>query len=164
MFFFKKQPKNPLTIEISAPDNITHDDVFLNIEVGLSSETEVIKPVIKARLRADITDKKKARGKSQYYILGEADYQGEVVVVPGHAEKLGLRLPLDFSPMNSFEIPSENMALASPELQAAMADAQEVNELYEYSVEVVAKITDHEYSQRRLVELINPDSTRVANF
>jgi hypothetical protein len=164
MSFFKKQIRNPLVIEIAAPDSVTWDDVFLNIEIGLSCETKVIKPVVKARLRADITDKKKARGKSQYYVLGETEYQGAVEVVPGHPEKLTVRIPLDFSPMNSFEIPSENMAMASPELQAAMAAAQEVNQLYVYSVEVIVKTVEHEYIQRKPIELINPDSTRVADF
>ena len=164
MHFFKRAKQNPLVIEISAPDSVSHDDVFLDIEVALSSETQTVKPTVKARLRADITDRKKARGAAQYYLLGEADYQGEVAVVPGTPEKLSMRIPLDFSPMSMFDIPAANIAMASPEMQAAMEAAQEINHLYAYSVEVVAKLADAEYTGRTPIELINPDSTRVGNF
>lgn len=164
MSFFKRTPKSPVQIGISAPESISQDDVFLDIEVGLNSETEVVKPVVKARLRADLTDKKKARGAAQFYLLGEMEYVGEVAVVPGHPETISLRIPLDFSPMSLFDIPTANIAQASPEMQAAMTAAQEIKHLYAYSVEVIIKTQTGEFSQSIPVDLIRPESTRIGQF
>lgn len=164
MSFFKRTAKSPVQIDIAAPETVSQDDVFLDIEVVLSSETEVIKPAVKARLRADLTDKKKARGAAQFYLLGESEYAGEVTVVPDHPETLKMHLPLDFSPMSLFDVPSANIALASPEMQAAMKAAQEINHLYAYSVEVIIKTAAGEFPQKASIELIHPDSTRVSSF
>jgi hypothetical protein len=164
MSFFKRTKPALLQIAIAAPDTVSEDSVFLNIAAALQSETSSVKPVVKARLRADITEKRKAKGSAEYYVLGEAQYPGEVSVVPGQPTKIDIQIPLDFSPMALFDIPSANMALATPEMQAAMAAAQEIGHLYTYSIEVVAKVEDRELAVRRPIELIRPDSTRVANF
>lgn len=164
MHFFKRTAPSPISIDVSTPDSVSHDDVFLDVEVILSSTTQTVKPTVKARLRADLTDKKKARGAAQFYLLGEADYQGAVSVVPEQPEKLSIRIPLDFSTMSAFDIPAENIAMASPEMQAAMKAAQEINHLYAYSVEAVVKLENAEYTGKKSIELIHPDSTRVSNF
>lgn len=163
-FFQRAKPTNPLRIDISAPDSITEDDVFLEVETMLSCESGVVSPTVKARLRADIVNKRKARGAAQYYILGEAEYVGQADTVPGNPAKLSIRIPLDFSPMTLFDIPSANMAMASQEMQDAMAAAEEINHLYEYSVEVVAKTTDNEFAAQAPINLIRSDSTRVGSF
>lgn len=164
MHLFKRAKPTPLTIEVSAPESMSHDDVFLDVEVGLSTQTVTLKPTVKVRVRADLTDRKKARGAAQYYLLGEADYQGQVSVVPDRPEKLAVRIPLDFSPMSAFDIPAENIAMASPEMQAAMQAAQEINHLYTFSVEAVVRLDETDYTGATPIELIHPDSTRVANF
>jgi hypothetical protein len=66
--------------------------------------------------------------------------------------------------MALFDIPTANMAMASPEMQAAMTAAQEIGHLYAYSVEVVVKTPEYEFAVGKPIELIRPDSTRVANF
>jgi hypothetical protein len=164
MGFFKRATPNPLQIAISAPDTVNEDNVFLDIAVTLQSQTSTIKPTIKARLRADLTNKKKARGAAEYYLLGEAEYGAQISVVPDQTEKIEIKIPLDFSPMALFDIPVANMALASPEMQAAMTEAQEIGHLYAFSIEVITKTDDHEFATRKPIELIRPDSTRVASF
>jgi hypothetical protein len=164
MSFFKRAVPNPLQVAISAPDTVNEDNVFLDIAVTLQSQTSTLKPTVKARLRADLTNKKKARGAAEYYLLGEAEYGAQISVVPDQPEKVELKIPLDFSPMALFDIPVANMALASPEMQAAMTEAQEIGHLYEFSVEVLTKVEDREFAVRKPIELIRPDSTRVASF
>lgn len=164
MHLFRRKAPNLIQIVIDAPDSVTEDNVFLDVEATLSCETGIVKPTVKARLRADLTDKKKAKGAAQYYLLGEAEYMGQVDVVPDQPAKVSVRIPLDFSPMALFDIPSANMAMASPEMQSAMKAAQEIGHLYAYSVEVVAKTPDNESIARQPIELIRPDSTRIGSF
>lgn len=164
MSFFKRAAPNPLQVAISAPDTVNEDNVFLDIAVTLQSTTSTVKPIVKARLRADLTQKKKAKGAAEYYILGEAEYGAQVSVLPDQPTTIELKIPLDFSPMALFDIPAANMALASPEMQAAMTEAQEIGHLYTYTVEVITKLDTQEFATRRPIELIRPDSTRVASF
>lgn len=164
MGFFNRKKQNPLHVDIAAPDTVHEDSLFLDIAVTLQSESTVQKPLVSARLRADITEKRKARGAAEYYLLGETQYGGQVSVIAGEPTRLEIRIPLDFTPMALFDIPTANIAMASPEMQAAMSESQEIGQLYTYSVEVVTKIDDQEYATRSPIEFIRPDSTRVASF
>lgn len=112
------------------------------------------------RLRADSTKKRREPGSKAYQYLGEEIHNGDVLVDPAKPTELYFSLQLDFSPIDSFEIPPENMAVASEELKAAAAANRTSN--YTYSVEVTYKVNNSpEQVASQPIKLVQPDQVRV---
>lgn len=158
--FLKSKPKADLTIEIKTPVNFETNSFKLPVRVIFASKTpqKIISLVV--RLRADSTKKKRDPGAKAYQYLGEAVQPQELLVDPAKSTEAYFELPFDFSPIDSFEIPPENLAVASAEMKAAAASNRTVN--YRYSIEVTYKTENgHEQVASQPIKLVQPDEVRI---
>lgn len=157
---FKSKPSG-LAIEIKSPASFETTSLELNVTLVLASPTQLAVEKLAVRLRGDITSRKKFPGASPTQHLGEAIYsEGELVLAPAKPETVELKIPLDFSAIDSFEIPPENLSVASEEMKAAAAVNRTTN--YNYFVEVTAKVKDgKELVQQKPIRLNQLDQVRT---
>lgn len=156
--FLKPKGKTDPVVTIKAPDNFETTAIKLDIQVFFASTTLQKIEKLTIRLRADPI---KRRGQAvSFKYLGEATLSGELVATPEKAAEAGFEIPLDFSPIDSFEIPPENLAVASAEVKAAAAANRTSN--YKYFIEVSYK-TDSSAEQvlRQPIKLVQPGEIRT---
>lgn len=163
MGLFDTFKKKTLTITVKAPADLSTEALGATLELTfLSPETTVI-PSVVVRLRGDLTNRKQAPSAPAYLYFGEAQYGEEIKMAPNQPEKVSVYLPLDFSSLNSYEIPPENMALASQEMQDAAAALGKA--VYAYSIEVTAKTDTGATTETRTpITLIDPHGIRTSSF
>ncbi|HVS58987.1 MAG TPA: hypothetical protein VHD60_04630, partial [Candidatus Saccharimonadales bacterium] len=112
---FKK--KNPLTLTLKTPDSVSTEDISLEAELMFVCTGAATIQSVMLRLRGDLVDRKKAPSAAPYHYLGEITATPDLKMAPNQPEKIALRLPLDFSGLNAYEIPPENLAVASEEMK-----------------------------------------------
>jgi hypothetical protein len=118
-----------LTCEIKVPGNFETTSIDLRVQLTLASPVVATIEKLTVRLRADAA---KHGGSSHY--LGETALPRAITLAPNKPGSLEFSLPVDFGPIDDFDIPPENLAVASAELKAAAAANRTEN--YKYSVEV----------------------------
>lgn len=159
---FKK--KSSLTITIKSPASVTTEDLAIDLELTFLSPTATTVDNLQVRLRGDLVDRKQAPSAAPYHYLGETVYPQPIKMAPNKPEDITIKLPLDFSTLESYEIPPENLAVASEEMRAAAAAAKSAT--YSYTIEVVAKTagSDTETASRTPIQLIDPNTVRSSSF
>lgn len=147
-------------VAIKTPESFDVNALNLPVRVILAASTPQKITNLVVRLRADSTKKKQGQASKTYQYLGEAVHDKEAIVDPAKPMELYFSLQLDFSPIDSFEIPPENMAVASEELKAAAAANRTSN--YTYSVEVTYKVDKGpEQVASQSIKLVQPDQVHV---
>lgn len=158
--FLKSKPKSDFNIEIKTPVNFETNAVKLPVRVIFSAKTPQKVTSLTVRLRADSTKKKRDPSAKAYQYLGEAVQPQELIIDPAKPTTLMFELPLDFSPIDSFEIPPENLAVASAEMKAAAAANRTSN--YRYSVEASYKnASGQEQVASQPIKLVQPNEARI---
>lgn len=155
---FKSKPKASLTITIKSPDYFETTSTHFALQVFLNSVTAEKVVSVGAKLKA-IALKGKSNNQDESS-LGEAISTDPFVVDFNKTSELGFDLPVDFSPIDSFEIPPENLAVASAEMKAAAATNRTLN--YNYTVEIVVKTAEgKEVIASKSLRLVQPNEIRA---
>lgn len=151
------KPRPNLRVSIKAPASFETSALNLPVALLLSSPTQQKITKLSVKLRADPA---KHATNSSYSYIGEAVLAQELVVVPNKPEQQDFNLSLDFSPIDNFDIPPENLAVASEEMKAAAAANRTTN--YKYSIEVNYKTdTAEEQTIGQTIRLIQQNEVRA---
>ena len=164
MFSLFKKKVSPLSINVKAPVSVSVEDLSMPVELTFSCPQAATVNSLVIRLRGDLLNRKQAPNAAPFQYLGELTYNKPVKMAPLKPEQLTVNLPLDFSARTIYEIPPENLSMASDAMKAAAATSQNVS--YSYNVEVIAKTegSDAETIVRQPIQLIDPESVRAASF
>jgi len=162
--FLKVNKKADVGLSIKSPNSITTDDISLPIELTLTCPKACSVSNLTAKLRADLVDRQQSPSAAAYTALGEVTAPEEIKMSAAKPETIQLHIPLDFSMLDAYEIPPENMSAASEEMKAAAAATKSA--VYKYSIEVLAKVidTNHQIRATAVIELIDPHSIRASSF
>lgn len=157
LFGFFGTKKN-LKIEIKPHGNFETTSLQLKVQLTLASPVQTTIEKLTVKLRADAT--KRHGNQASYQYLGEASLPRAITLAPSKSGSLEFAVPVDFGPIDDFDIPPENLAVASPELKAAAAANRTSN--YKYSVEVSYKAENSpEQTINQPVRLIQPNEVRA---
>jgi hypothetical protein len=163
LHIFKSKPKNVLTVGVKVPGSVSIEDLSLGVELTFASTGANTISGLIIRLRGDLVDRKQAPGAPPSHVLGELITGEDIKLAPNKPEQHSFKLPLDFSPLNSYEIPPENMTIASDAMKAA-AEASK-SAVYSFTVVITAKSSDdNEIIKRVPIQVIDPNSIRTSSF